>query len=131
MQDVLNLLVNEGLIEEARASEVQAVVDVGGLPLAEALRTKGAVSEEKVLRFLAAYYGLNYVDMDQCTPPKELIARFPAGMLLKHRLLPLAEHADGFAEVATCDPFDGAPLDRLRIATGLELRPALAPAADI
>jgi general secretion pathway protein E/type IV pilus assembly protein PilB len=51
-------------------------------------------------------------------------------MLLKHRLLPLRE-ADGFAEVATCDPFDGAALDRLRVATGSSSGPALAPAADI
>jgi type II secretion system protein E len=129
MEQVLDLLVSEGLIEEARASEVQAVAD-GGQPLAEALRSTGSVSEEKVLRFFAEHYGLNYVDLEQWTPSRELLARFPAGMLLKHRLLPIQE-IDGFAEVATCDPFDASALDRLRVATGLELRPALAPAADI
>ena len=129
MDNILDLLVREGLVDESRAHDVRAVAGAGQ-PLADALREASGGSEEKVLRFIANHYGLNYVELEQWTPPKELLARFPAGMLLRHRLLPLRE-LDGYAEVATCDPFDGSALDRLRVATGLELRPALAPAADI
>jgi general secretion pathway protein E/type IV pilus assembly protein PilB len=118
------------LLDETAAIDVRAAVDAGQ-SLGDALRTSGnGTSEERVLRFLAAQFGLNYVELENVTPPRELLTRFPAGLLLKHRLLPLSE-SDGFAEIATCDPFDAAPLDRLRVATGLELRPALAPAADI
>jgi general secretion pathway protein E/type IV pilus assembly protein PilB len=130
MDNVLDLLVSEGLVDESRAHDVRALAGAGQ-PLADALRDAGGASEEKLLRYLADYYGLTYVDLEQWTPPAGLLARFPAGLLLRHRLLPLREDADGFAEVATCDPFDGSALDRLRVATGLELRPALAPAADI
>ena len=129
MDNILDLLVSEGLVDESRAHDVRAVT-AAGQPLVEALREAGAASEEKVLRFVAAHYGLNYVELEQWTPPRELLARFPAGMLLRYRLVPLRE-LDGYAEVATCDPFDDSALDRLRVATGLELRPALAPAAEI
>jgi general secretion pathway protein E/type IV pilus assembly protein PilB len=130
MENVVDLLVAEGLLDDEAALNVRAAVE-SGQSLADALRTADdAGAEERVLRFLAGQFGLNYVDLEGVNPPRELLTRFPAGLLLKHKLLPLSEH-DGVAEVATCDPFDAAPLDRLRIATGLELRPALAPGADI
>jgi type II secretion system protein E len=129
MEHVLNLLVSNEVIEEAMADEVRSLAG-NGQSLADVLRTTNGVSEEKVLRFFADYYGLKYVDLEQLTPTRELLVRFPASMLLKHRLLPLHE-IDGVAEVVTCDPFDSTALDRLRIASGIEIRPALAPAADI
>ncbi len=128
--DVIDLLVSEGLLEEAKAHDVRAAAD-SGEPLVAALRGPGGASEERVLRFLAEQFGLGYVDVESQNPPRELLSRFPAGLLLKHRLLPLREDDDGFAEVATCDPFDNSALDRLRVASGIELRPVLAPAADI
>jgi general secretion pathway protein E/type IV pilus assembly protein PilB len=127
--DVIDLLVQEGLLEESKAHDVRAAAD-SGEPLVAALRGPGGASEERVLRFLAEQFGLGYVDIEQENPPRELLARFPAGLLLKYCLLPLRED-DGFAEVATCDPFDNSALDRLRVASGIELRPVLAPAADI
>ena len=130
MDNILDVLVSQGLVDGERACDVRAVA-AAGQPLADALREAGGASEEKVLRFLAGYYGLSYADdLEQSAPPRELLARFPAGMLLRYRLLPLRE-ADGYAEVVTCDPFDASALDRLRVATGLELRPALAPAGEI
>src|SRR5688572_20987008 len=130
MDNVVDLLAGEGLLEDEAALNVRAALE-SGQSLTEALRTANDPgAEERVLRFFAARFGLNYVDLEHLNPPRELLTRFPAGLLLKHKLLPLSE-ADGVVEVATCDPFDGGPLDRLRIATGLEVRPALAPCADI
>ena len=129
MEEALSLLVEEGLLAAACRDQVLAAVQEG-TPLAEALRVVDGPGEDKVLRFFANRFGLSYVDLDSYAPPRELLARFPAGLLLRHRVLPLRE-VDGAVEVATSEPFDSTPLDQLRLATGEELRPALSPASEI
>ena len=129
MEEALSLLVEEGLLDAACSGQVLTAVQEG-TPLAEALRIVDGPGEDKVLRFFADRFGLSYVDLDSYAPPRELLARFPAGLLLRHRVLPLRE-VDGAVEVATSEPFDSTPLDQLRLATGEELRPALSPASEI
>ena len=92
------------------------------------------MAEDKVLRFLAAYFDVPFIDLekdaDKHAPPKELLAKFPARILLDRRLMPLAENGDGVA-VVTSRVFDTTGLDELRLATGLDVHPVLAPSAEI
>ena len=66
----------------------------------------------------------------QHAPSKELLSKFPARILLDRRLMPLAENGDGVA-VVTSRIFDNAGLDELRLATGLDVHPVIAPSAEI
>ena len=92
---------------------------------------KGVVpSEEQVLRWLAAEYGLPFTPLDDLEPDKELLSLFPARMLLKEELLPLRRSND-FVEVATSKLFAPQGLDALKTLTGLRLRPVLAPSEAI
>jgi general secretion pathway protein E/type IV pilus assembly protein PilB len=140
VQDIVSTLVRSNLLDEETASLAREHL-LSGIPLDDALHTaiheaggngdgQATAAEEKVLRFLGEQFGLTYVELEKVEPPKELLARFPARILLNQKLLPLADEGDAIL-VATSKIFDTSGLDELRLATGLELRPALAPEHEI
>jgi general secretion pathway protein E/type IV pilus assembly protein PilB len=94
----------------------------------EALAAAGeasAATEEEVLRWLAAEYGLEYRTLEGVDPDRSLLSQFPARVLLKEELLPLRE-VDGVVEVACSRLFAAPGLDGLRTLTNLKLQPILA-----
>ena len=133
MNDVLTKLVDDGLLTAEKAKEVTAAA-AAGKPLDDALRAVNGVPEEKLLQALAGFYDIPYVDLEKDgarhAPTKEFLAKFPARILLDHRLMPLSENGDGIA-VVTSRVFDNAGLDQLRLATGLDVHPVIAPSAEI
>ena len=82
-------------------------------------------SEDAVLRWLAAEYGLSYTTLEDLEPDRQLLSLFPARILLKEELLPL-KRANGTVEVATSRLFATQGLDALKTLTGLNLKPILA-----
>jgi general secretion pathway protein E/type IV pilus assembly protein PilB len=133
VQDVVAKLVAEGLLNADAAQQVTEAA-AAGKPLDDALRVPKDVSEEKILRFLAGYFEIPFADLEKDgakhAPPKELLAKFPARILLDRQIMPLAENGDGVA-VVTSRVFDPTGLDELRLATGLDVHPVLAPASEI
>ncbi len=133
MNEIVNQLTQAGLLDAEAARAVSAAV-AHGQPLDDALRAANGTSEEKILRYLADYFGLRFVDLEkdgsQLAPAKELLAKFPARILLDRRVMPLAENGDGVAVVSS-RVFDTTALDELRLATGLDVHPVLAPSAEI
>jgi type II secretion system protein E len=96
------------------------------------LRQPGAAEtgEEAILRWVAREYGVPFTRLDELEPDKQVLALFPARLLLRDELLPL-RRVDHQIEVATSRLFDPQGLDGLRALTGLRLRPVLAPAEAI
>ena len=86
--------------------------------------------EEAVLRWVAREYGVPFTRLDELEPDKQVLALFPARLLLRDELLPL-RRIDHQIEVATSRLFEPQGLDGLRALTGLRLRPVLAPAEAI
>jgi type II secretion system protein E len=140
VQDILTTLTRQNLLDEEGAQTARDQLGEGA-SLDDALHAalhgvdgekngQGSAAEEKLLRFLGEQFGLPYADLEKVEPPRELLAKFPARILLNQKLLPLEDTGDGVV-VATSRVFDTAGLDELRLATGLELRPALAPANEI
>jgi general secretion pathway protein E/type IV pilus assembly protein PilB len=87
-------------------------------------------TEDNVLRWLAKEYDLAFTNLEDVEPDKELLSLFPARVLLKEELLPLAR-VNGTVEVATSKLFATNGLDALRSLTGLKIRPVLAPSEAI
>jgi general secretion pathway protein E len=133
VNDIVSRLAQEGLLDTDSAVQVRDAL-ASGKSLDEALRTPKTASEDKILRLLAEEFGIPFVDLehdaDKYVPTKELLAKLPARILIDHRLMPLSESPDGVL-VVTSKVFDTAGLDELRLATGLEILPALAPSSEI
>ena len=133
MNDVLARLISEGLLDAEKARQVTEAA-AAGKPLDDALRAVNGVSEEKILRSLAAYFDVPFIDLEKeggkYAPSKEFLAKFPARILLDRRIMPLAPNGDGVA-IVTSRIFDNGGLDELRLATGLDVHPVIAPSAEI
>jgi general secretion pathway protein E/type IV pilus assembly protein PilB len=126
-------MIDEGLLDAERAQQVTAAA-AAGKPLDDALRAVNGAPEEKVLRFLAAYFDVPFIDLEKdgakYAPTKEFLGKFPARILLDRRIMPLAQEGDGII-VVTSRIFDTTGLDELRLATGLDVHPVIAPSAEI
>ena len=133
VNEIITKLVQEGLLDAEAAHKVREAV-AAGKPLDDALRDVPGLSEDKFLRRLAAEFDLTFIDLEKDAekhiPPKELIAKFPARILIDHRLMPLHQNGEGVI-VVTSKLFDTAGMDELRLASGIEVHPAIAPAAEI
>ncbi len=133
MNDILSKLTTEGALTEDAAQHVRDAT-AGGKSFDDALREAPGASEERVLRFLAQYFEIPYIDLEKDAakyiPAKELITKLPARILIDHHLMPLEESEDGVT-VLTSRVFDTTGLDQLRLATGFEIKPVLAPSTEI
>lgn len=129
MNQIVRRLVDGGLMDSAAAERV-GVRLAEGKSLDEALLTGDGAAEDKVLKFLAEEFQVPYVELENFTPAKELLTKFPARILLDHKLLPLEDRGDSIL-IATSRLFDTTGIDELRVASGLEFTPALAPASEI
>ena len=137
MDAIVNKLRQEGLLDAEAADQVVRALESGAL-LDDALRTPKTVSEDKILRFLAGYFDVPYVDLEhdgeKYAPSKEMLGKLPARILVDNRLMPLANfngHGPNELTIVTSRVFDQHGLDELRLATGLEIHPAFAPAAEV
>jgi len=134
VDDVLNQLVKEGLLTAESAEQViQAIA--GGTALDDALRSANGSSEEKILRWLSTHYGIPFADLEKdaekLAPSKEFLGKFPARILIDRRMMPVGQqNGDGIA-VLTSRVFDTTGLDEIRLATGMDVHPLLAPSAEI
>ena len=128
--DILTRLTQDGVIPAEEAERARART-AQGMPLDEALLAGEGAPEAPLLRALAAEFGVPYADLETEAPSREFLAQFPARVLLEHRLLPLREEEDGAFRVAAARLFDASGLDELRLVTGKDCRPALAPAGEI
>jgi type II secretion system protein E len=89
-----------------------------------------ALTEERVLRWLAREYGVTFAALDELEPDKQVLSLFPARLLLRDELLPL-RRVDQEIEIATSRLFATQALDGLKALTGLRLRPVLATSEAI
>lgn len=115
------------MVERRQLSEMDAVALSKELRNGNAARFK---SEDQVLQWLAAEYGLAFQSLENVEPDRELLSQFPARVLLKEELLPL-RRVNGTVEVATSRLFATHGIDTLKTLTGLKIRPVLAPSEAI
>jgi general secretion pathway protein E len=129
---VIESLQEKGLLDAASAQRARDFLQEGR-GLEESVLAADGVGEEAMLRFLAETFEVSYIDADRLEknpPSKDLLNAFPARLLLRHQLLPL-EDRDGVTIVATSKISDATALDELRLASGRDIVPALAPATEI
>ena len=141
MNEVVDHLVQRGVISSGDAQQISDAIASGKSP-DETLRSAPGASEEQLLRALGAYFDIPFVDLEKDSekyiPSRELLAKFPARILLEHRVMPLANvngEANGDTHhgvaIATNKVFDHVALDELRLVSGQEVHPVLAPAIEI
>jgi type II secretion system protein E len=129
VENVVSKMVDGGLFDATVAQRVRSLLSEGK-SLEESVLSADGVSEEALLRFLATSFDIPYIDLEKNPPSKEILASFPARLLVRHRILPLEER-DGVTVVVASQVSDTGALDELRLVCGRDLSLALAPSAEI
>jgi general secretion pathway protein E/type IV pilus assembly protein PilB len=132
-------MTKDGVLTAELAQKVVEAIS-SGQSLDDALRVINGTPgiEDKVLRWMSTYYDVPFVDLEKdsekLAPSKEFLAKFPARILLDRRMMPLGANGNGNGSgvsIVTSRVFDTTGLDELRLATGLDVHPVLAPSTEI
>ena len=118
----------------AEREVVESVVQDGrrnGVPLGQALIGAGIVNSGQLAQALAERNGLDYVDLNVFDVDKGAASMFDGAKARRYRTIPIAFLADRELLVATADPANLLALDDIAMATGFEIRRAVASPEDI
>jgi len=124
------LLVEHGLLEEARLGDALAEQRRTGDRLDHVLVRMGLVRPADVLRVLSERFHLPIVDLALAQPDPETLRLLPARAVFKLRCAPIAREGR-VLRIATCDPTDLASFDELRMVTGHAIELVLADEQDL
>jgi len=118
----------------AERGVVESVVQDGrrkGVPLGQALIGAGIVNSGQLAQALAERNGLDYVDLNVFDVDKGAASMIDGAKARRYRTIPIAFLADRELLVATADPANLLALDDIAMATGFEVRRAVASPEDI
>ncbi|MGE4286153.1 MAG: GspE/PulE family protein [Phycisphaerae bacterium] len=129
MSLAVKVFYDKKLISSEEKQAVEASIAKGD-SLISALLLGSSLQEETILETLSALLGCPFIkDLGQYPPDKEILAKFPARLLLERSLAPV--DVDGALCVAMADPFDNKSLSQLRVSSGLDFGIALCCKEDI
>jgi type IV pilus assembly protein PilB len=118
----------------AEREVVESVVQDGrrnGVPLGQALIGAGIVNSGQLAQALAERNGLDYVDLNVFDLDEGAVGMIDGAKARRYRTIPIAFLADRELLVATADPANLLALDDIAMATGFEVRRAVASPEDI
>jgi type IV pilus assembly protein PilB len=131
MRRIGDVIVQLGFAERG---VVERVVDDGrarGVTLGQSLIEAGLVDSRQLAQALAERNGLHYVDLNVFDVDKGAAALIDTAKAKRYKTIPIAFLGDGGLLVATADPANLLALDDITMATGYDVRRAVASPEDI
>ncbi len=126
-QNVIDLFISRGMIDEALGQDMLAEVDHSGKEIGEILSDFQVVGhKDDIWPIIASELGAEMVDLSDYVPPEELLELVPAGMARLHGALPVDVDSEGLT-VALLDPLNPQTVEDLRFALGREIKVVVAP----
>ena len=124
------VLVEKGLVTVEDIDTAERLREDQGLRLDQALIQNGALSEQDFLKVMGERLDFEIVDLPNATIEDEAIRSLPSRFVYRNHLAPIARE-NGTLKVATSDPFDLYVFDEIKLLTGLQVSPVLAPRDEI
>jgi len=125
-----HLLISHGLLTESQLNDAMSLQRAEGLRLDRAIVQLGFLSEQQLLELMAQQLHLPMVRLQELTITPEILRALPSKVVYRKRLVPVSRE-NGVLNVATSDAFDLYAFDDLRLSTGIDVQPVLAPRDDI
>jgi len=127
---ISDILVEKGLLGREQLGEALALQKSEGLRLDRAIVQMGFMSERKLLEVMAEELHLPLADLTDISIDQATLRSLPLKLVYRKRLVPISRQ-NGTVTVATSDPFDLYVFDEVKLLTGLNVQPVLAPREDI
>jgi type IV pilus assembly protein PilB len=121
-----DVIVQLGFAEREMVDEVVERARREGIPFGQALLDAGIVDTGQLAQALAERNGLDYVDLDRFDVDKAAASMIDGAKARRYRTIPIAFLAEHTLLVATADPANLLALDDIIMATGYEVRRAVA-----
>ena len=126
----MEILLDEGLVDQARLTEAYEEHDRTGASLGRVLVEQGALTEPQLVRALAEQIGLQFVDLSDHAVDGSAVGLVPAAVCRRHTVLAIG-YDQGRLLLAMADPSNVFALDDVRSMTGFEPRPVVATREDL
>jgi general secretion pathway protein E/type IV pilus assembly protein PilB len=127
---IIEVLLEKGLIKPKHLAQAMELRKRDSTRLDRALVKLGVISEEELLKVMGEQLSIPMVDLSSAEIDVETLRSLPARLVYRKRLVPVSR-MNGKLTVATSDPFDLYAFDEVRLLTGFEVEPALAPQEEI
>ena len=129
-KQVLEIFVEHGIVDSSQVEDITQEVCHSGKSLPEVLSDYQICTTQQFYETIAAFLGVDFVDLATFEPPQEIIRLIPGGLALLHRAFPLGVE-DGNIQVALGDPLNAQTAEDLRFALGKEIQIVVAPIYQI
>ncbi len=124
--DFGKILIRNGVISRDQLNEAEQMAREQSGQVAECLVKLGYATGEEVMRAMAEFHGMEFVDLREFKIPEEVIELVPESVARENAALPLSLEDDSL-KVAVSDPFDIETIEKLRFILNRKVETALAP----
>ena len=124
------LLLEEGLISEARLNEGLALSAETERPLGRVLVEEGLVDERDLVRAMARHIGVEYVDLADETIDPAAASMIPESLARRYVAIPYAFEGEKLV-VALSDPANVLAIDDIRAISGRDIVARVAAKTDV
>lgn len=128
---LVDRLIAMNLVGHEDVAKIAASPRYRSRPIELALVDASMVDETLMHRLMAELYGLEVVEIGPDNMDAERALSLPRPILETYCVYPLRQVEPGVLPLAMADPFDVTAQDLIRHITGLEVKPILAPCAQI
>ena len=126
-----NLLVDAGMINQEQLDEALAEQKGSGKKIGQVLMEKGFISKQDIEQVLEFQLGIPYVNLERIEVDIEAVQKIPENLAKRHKLIAYKIDHDNKLVVAMSDPLNIVALDDIKICSGLDIVPNIAPQEDI
>lgn len=124
--DFGKILIRNGTISRDQLNEAEQMAREQSGNVAECLVKLGYATGDEVMRAMAEFHGMEFVDLREFKIPEEVIELVPESVARENAALPLSVEDDSL-KVAVSDPFDIETIEKLRFILNRKVETALAP----
>lgn len=124
------LLIEEGLVDQAKLAEALKQQQASGEMLGEVLVRLGAVSERDIAKVVATQFALPYLAVSQYFIPKDVLGLVPVSELIEHQCIPL-DRIGKLLLLGISGPIDTKVLEGFEKRTGCEICLYVSTASEI
>ncbi len=117
---ILQLLKERALLTPEQFSEAEEENARTGKPISDVVVDMGLIERERLLQAVADHLGLDFVNLDDITPPPDLIKSIPAGSARLYGIVPLSIQGN-LLRVAIRDAFNNNASQEISFITGKDV----------
>jgi type IV pilus assembly protein PilB len=128
--DFTEILVKKQIISSDQVEEARALATSAGMKLPDALVKLGYLTQDQVMKAVAEFNGLQFVELTEVTVPAAVVEQVPESVARENIIMPLS-FENGQMQIAISDPSDFETVEKLRFVLNKDIQPVLAPREQI